>query len=199
MLIKGPVPTPYTVVQHSFRLTFRKRSMVSSLLLFISRAWDVLVLLVFPHDYICAFLIVLKSYQLQFSSHFNNINTPFLMKFKPFSKLPILLGKQCETSGGYWHKHELERAVYSPNLGFRKSIPPAINSPLLWITKSSNSSNVIAITALQQDKYRNANFIKTDGAESKCCVKVDSYEIFVYNTDVSYFPWAEWVIRQCNT
>ena len=58
MLIKGPVPTPYTVVQHSFRLTFRKRSMVSSLLLFISRAWDVLVLLVFPHDYICAFLIV---------------------------------------------------------------------------------------------------------------------------------------------
>ena len=58
MLIKGPVPTPYTVVQHSFRLTFRKRRMVSSLLLFISRAWDVLVLLIFPHDYICAFLIV---------------------------------------------------------------------------------------------------------------------------------------------
>ena len=58
MLIKGPVPTPYTIVQHSFRLTFRKRRMVSSLLLFISRAWDVLVLLIFPHDYICAFLIV---------------------------------------------------------------------------------------------------------------------------------------------
>ena len=25
MLIKEPVPTPYTIVQHSFQLTFRKR------------------------------------------------------------------------------------------------------------------------------------------------------------------------------
>ena len=65
MLITGPVPTPCTIVQHSFRLTFRKRRMVSSLSLFISRAWDVLVLsLVFPHDYIYIFLIVWKSFQL---------------------------------------------------------------------------------------------------------------------------------------
>ena len=28
MLIKGPVPTPYSIVQHSFRLTFRRRGMV---------------------------------------------------------------------------------------------------------------------------------------------------------------------------
>ena len=32
MLIKGPVSTPYTFFQHSFRLTFRKGRMVSSLL-----------------------------------------------------------------------------------------------------------------------------------------------------------------------
>ena len=62
-LIKGPVPTPYTI-KHSFRLTFRERRTVSSLMLFISRAWDVLILLVFPHDYICAFLIIWKPYQL---------------------------------------------------------------------------------------------------------------------------------------
>ena len=31
MLIKKPVPTPYTIVQHSFRLTFRKPRIVSSL------------------------------------------------------------------------------------------------------------------------------------------------------------------------
>ena len=53
------------------------------------------------------------------------------MKFKPFPELiHILLREQCETSGGYWHNHKLETAVYSPNLGFRKSIPQAINSAL---------------------------------------------------------------------
>ena len=34
------------------------------------------------------------------------------------------------TARNLWHKHELEGAVYSPNLSFRKSIPRAINSPL---------------------------------------------------------------------
>ena len=54
------------------------------------------------------------------------------MKFKPFPELTdILLREQCETSGGYWYEHKLEGAVYtySPNLGFRKSIPRAINAP----------------------------------------------------------------------
>ena len=32
---KGPVPTPETIVQHSFPLTFRERRMVSFLWLFI--------------------------------------------------------------------------------------------------------------------------------------------------------------------
>ena len=41
------------------------------------------------------------------------------MNFKPFPELAdILLREQCETSYKYWHKHELEGAVYSPNLGF---------------------------------------------------------------------------------
>ena len=53
------------------------------------------------------------------------------MKFKPFPELAdILLREQCETSYKYWHKYELEGAVYSPNLGFRKSILRAINCPL---------------------------------------------------------------------
>ena len=47
-----------------FSHTFYKRRMVSSSLLFMSRAWDVLILLVFLHDHICASLIVWKSYQL---------------------------------------------------------------------------------------------------------------------------------------
>ena len=57
MLIKRPVPTLYTIVQHSFQLTFRKRRMLimSSLLLFISRAWDVHLLFVFAHDSISFF------------------------------------------------------------------------------------------------------------------------------------------------
>ena len=130
MLIKGPVPTRHTIVQHSFRLTFRKRRMVS-FLLFISRAWDVLILHLFPLDYICAFLIAWKSYRFQFPSYFNNRNTSFLIKFKPFPELTdILLREQCETSSGYWHKHQLEGAVFFLNLGFRKYIPRAINSPL---------------------------------------------------------------------
>ena len=75
------------------------------------------------------------------------------MNFKPFPGLTdILLSEQRETSGGYWHKHKFEGVVYSPNLGFRKSIPQAINSPPYHQeTKSSNSSNVIMITAWQRD------------------------------------------------
>ena len=52
------------------------------------------------------------------------------MRSKPFPELTdILLREQCETSGGYWYEHKPEGAVYSPNLGFRKSIPRAINAP----------------------------------------------------------------------
>ena len=43
----------------------------------------------------------------------------------------ILLHKQSKTSGGYWHKHKVEWAVYSPNLGFQKSMLRAIDCPLL--------------------------------------------------------------------
>ena len=49
------------------------------------------------------------------------------MKFKPFPELTnIMLCEQCEASG----ETSGEGAVYSPNLGFPKSIPQAINSPL---------------------------------------------------------------------
>ena len=52
------------------------------------------------------------------------------MKSKPFPELTdILLREQCENSGVYWYEHKLEGAVYSPKLGFRKSIPRAINGP----------------------------------------------------------------------
>ena len=151
-LIKGPVPTPYTI-KHSFRLTFRERRTVSSLMLFISRAWDVLILLVFPYDYICAFLIIWKPYQLQFPSYLNNRNIWFVIKVKLFPELTvILLPERCESSSGYWHKHKLEGVVYSPNLGFQKSIPRAINSPLPPKKKILSSSNFIEIIALQQNK-----------------------------------------------
>ena len=151
-LIKGPVPTPYTI-KHSFRLTFRERRTVSSLMLFISRAWDVLILLVFPHDYICAFLIIWKPYQLQFPSYLNNRNILFVIKVKLFPELTvILLPERCESSSRYWHKHKLEGAVYSPNLGFQKSIPRAINFPLPSKKKILNNSNFIEIIALQQNK-----------------------------------------------
>ena len=54
-------------------------------------------------------------------------NTSLLMKFKPFPELTnIMLREQCETSG----ETSGEGAVNSPNLGFPKSIPQAINSPL---------------------------------------------------------------------
>ena len=74
------------------------------------------------------------------------------MKFKPFTELTgVLLREQCEPSGGrYWHIHKLKGSVCSPNLSFRKSIPRAIN-PCLQETKSSNSNNIIVITALQRD------------------------------------------------
>ena len=51
-----PVPTPHTIVQHSFRLQAKNGKFL--IVFFISRALDVLILLVFPHDYIYAFLLV---------------------------------------------------------------------------------------------------------------------------------------------
>ena len=71
ILIKGPVPTPYTIAQHSFRLTFRKRRMVSSLLLFIPRAWDLLILLVFNITTFALFL----SYENPINGSFHRILT----------------------------------------------------------------------------------------------------------------------------
>ena len=153
MLIKGPVPTPYTII--SLRLTFCKRRKVSSLLMLtlISLAWDVLILLVFPHDYICAFLIVWKSYHLQFPSHFNNGNK-VQAKLKPF---PVLTISCCvnsakplaDTSRNTTSKRP---SVCSPNPGFRKFIPRAHSSPCPQEIKSSHSNNIIVITALQRDK-----------------------------------------------
>ena len=57
------------------------------------------------------------------------------MKFKPFPELTIImLREQCETSGETSGETSDETsgegAVCSPNLGFPKSIPQAINSPL---------------------------------------------------------------------
>ena len=52
------------------------------------------------------------------------------MKFKPFPELTnIMLCEQCKTSGETSSETSGEGAVYSPNLGFPKSIPKAINSP----------------------------------------------------------------------
>ena len=49
------------------------------------------------------------------------------MTFKPFPELTtIMLREQCETFG----ETSGEGAVYSPNLGFPKSIPRGINFPL---------------------------------------------------------------------
>ena len=91
---------------------------------------EVLIFLVFPHDYICAFLIVWKSNHLLSLSYFNNRTTSFLIKFKPFPELTnILLREQCKTSGGCWNKHKLRATVYSLFRGFWKSIPQTINSP----------------------------------------------------------------------
>ena len=71
------------------------------------------------------------------------------MKFKLFPELTdILLCERYETSGGYWHKHKLERAVDSLKIHPTSyQIPPYPQE-----TKSSNISSVIVITALQRDK-----------------------------------------------
>ena len=47
------------------------------------------------------------------------------------------------------------------------------------------------ITALQRDELWNTNIIEFDNSESKCCVKVDAYEVFIYNTNVGYLPVSE--------
>ena len=96
MLIKGSVPTPYTIVQHSFQLTFRKR-----------KNGELLIVVYFTR---LIFLVILRfSYRMKIlpivvPSYFNNKNTSFVIKFKPFPELiDILLLEQCETSGGYRH------------------------------------------------------------------------------------------------
>ena len=64
MLITGPVPTPYTTVQHFFPADIPKAKN-GEFLIAVYFGWDVLILsLVFPHDYVCIFLIVWQSFQL---------------------------------------------------------------------------------------------------------------------------------------
>ena len=70
MLIKGPVPTTYTIVQHSFRLTFRERRTVSSLMLFISRAFHMTTFalsLSYENPTNCSFhrILITEIYHLQ--------------------------------------------------------------------------------------------------------------------------------------
>ena len=155
MLIKAPVPAPYTIFQHSFRLTFRKRVSQAYCFYFKRlRGTHTPCLSTWLHLH---FFYRMKIPPIAV----NNRNTSFVIKSNPFPELTdILLREQCETSSGYWYEHKLEGAVctYSPNLGFRKSIPRAINAPRPQKTKSSNSSN-----------------------ESKCCVKVYAYKTFIYD------------------
>ena len=73
------------------------------------------------------------------------------MRFKPFPELTDVLLNSAKPLADT-DKHYLEGAVYSPKLGFRRSFPQAIKSPRPQETKSSHSSNVIVITALQRDK-----------------------------------------------
>ena len=77
--------------------------------------------------------------------------------------------------------------------GFPKIHPTSHQLPYaLKETKSSKNSNVIVITALQRDELRNTNTIEFDSSESECCVKVNAYEIYIYNTDVrGYLPVSE--------
>ena len=47
---EGAYPTSDTIKPHSFRLTLRRRRMVSCSMLLISRASEILILFVFLHD-----------------------------------------------------------------------------------------------------------------------------------------------------
>ena len=78
--------------------------------------------------------------------------------------------------------------MYSPNLCFQISKPSI--PPYPQETKSSNSSNVIVITAQQREHCIETYFFLLNDSESKC-VKVVAYEIFIYDTDVSYLPLSE--------
>ena len=99
----------------------------------------------------CCLFHALEMYS--YSLSFNMITfTPFFLYciVSPFLSFPDRY-PVAWTFGGYWHKHKLEGAVYSPNLGSENpphepSIPPYPQE-----TKSSNSSIVIVIKALQRD------------------------------------------------
>ena len=50
--------------------------------------------------------------------------------YQPFPELTdIPLREQSETSGGHWHKHKREGAVYSSNLSFQKTSHEPSNLP----------------------------------------------------------------------
>ena len=121
MLIRGPVPTPYTIVQHSFRLTFRKRRMVSSLLLFISRAWDVLILLVYSTWLHLPFSYRRKILSIVVPSYFENRNIAFAIKFKPFPALNDNNIQQFQVSKPY--KNPYEQVAFSTATTIAKRNP----------------------------------------------------------------------------
>ena len=54
---------------------------------------------------------------------------------------------------------------------------------------------IVVITALQRNKRRNTSFIELDGDESKCCVKVDTFEILIYPLgEMGHMPMWELAI-----
>ena len=53
---------------------------------------------------------------------------------------------------------------------------------------NSTSHSFVALTRELRAPMYYSLFIELDDSESKRCVKVDGYEISIYNTDFSYLP-----------
>ena len=100
MLIRGPVPIPYTIFQHSFQLTFRKRRMVSSLLLLFHALEMYSYSLSFHMTTFALFLSWENPINCS-SIVFNYRNTSFVIKFKPFPALTDNTIQQFQISKPY--------------------------------------------------------------------------------------------------
>ena len=131
MLIGGLFPHRTRFFLHSIWLMFRKWRMLSSLLLFLWRAWDRLIPLVSPHT---TTFVLFLSYENPTNCSFHRILITQI--HNEGNKVQALswadwysVAWTVQNLWRIWLKHKIEGAVNSPGLGFPKCIPRAINSP----------------------------------------------------------------------
>ena len=149
MLIKGLFPRRTLLVLHSMWLTFRKR-----------RYWDPYCFLFHAlemYSYLLSFYMttfaLFSLYENPTNYSFHRILITVTQSGLSWAdRYPVV--RIVRNLWWIWHKQKLEGVMNSPCLGFRKSIPRALHSPLYSILHYAGGQLRISSTRSQTPKPR---------------------------------------------